>query len=371
MKKIFASHWTFIPTGIAIATLLIAFWYLNQNYLAAGKNSATAWLENPFLTFGLVLFGAFFGAYISGEFGLKAPMTFEPLALSFLGGLLAGVGAVIAAMSIHSVVLFSLAGVFTLPAFMITKGWIYIFFMVAGGALASRILVWITIKTGRLKKEIIIPIVISSKRSQQAIFLTATALFVTCVLMLLLTPVAAREKTGLISAMFILVLFGVVTERGTVCMSSMLKEWFISHSSHVWRSVLFTIMCLAALYQLGLVLDLYQPIALEEYIVNAGLLIAGSILMGFGFVLADGCFIGSLWKAAQGNVINVTGIVGILGGIGASTLASTLFFQNAEVTVSAIPNYLDVLISPQWYLFLLWVVGIILLIAFRRTRYLY
>jgi len=372
MKRILARHWSYLPTGPGLAALLIIFWFFNQSYLAPSKSTVALLLENPMLTFGLIIFGAHIGAFISGEFSIKTPMTYEPLVLSLAGGFIAGVGAVIAEMSIHSVVLFNLAGVFTLPAFMITKGWIYVAFMVLGGLVASKLLVLFILKTAPLKREVSVPEILRSRRNQRIVFYMLVALFAVSVLVVLLLPqLTYPERMGLVLAMLLLALFGLVAERGTICMSSMLKEWFISHSAYVWRSVLFTVMCLAFLYQAGLQLSLYEPIELESYVPNLSLLVIGSFLMGFGFIFADGCFIGSLWKAGQGNVINVVGIVGLLMGIGASGIGKAILVKQTSVSTSLIPNYLSSVMSPLLFLIVLWVAGILFLIVFRQKRYRY
>ena len=372
MKRILARHWSYLPTGSGLAVLLIIFWFFNQSYLAPGKGTVAQFLENPMLTFGLIIFGAYIGAFISGEFSVKVPMTFEPLVLSLAGGFIAGMGAVIAEMSIHSVVLFNLAGVLTLPAFMITKGWIYAIFMVLGGLAASRLLVLIILKTAPLKKEISVPEALRSRRNQRIMFYTTVTFFaVSLLVVLFLQESTYSEKTGLVLAMLLLVLFGLVAERGTICMSSMLKEWFISHSAYVWRSVLFTVMCLALFYQAGLELSLYEPIELEQYVPNLGLLVVGSFLMGFGFIFADGCFIGSLWKAGQGNVINLVGIIGLLMGIGGSRIGKAILVKLPIASTSLIPNYLSSEMSPLLLLTILWVAGILLLMVLKQKRYRY
>jgi len=372
MKRILVRHWSYVSAGSGLAALLIIFWFFNQSYLAPGKGMVAQFLENPIITFCLIIFGAHIGAFISGEFSIKVPMSYEPLVLSLAGGLIAGVGAVIAGMSIHSVVLFNLAGVFTLPAFMITKGWIYAVFMVLGGLAGSKLLVLILLMAAPLKKEISVPKILRSRRNQRIMFYALVVFFaVSLLVVLFLQQITYSEKTGLVLAMLLLVLFGLVAERGTICMSSMLKEWFISHSAYVWRSVLFTVMCLALLYQAGLQLSLYEPIKLEQYVPNIGLLVVGSFLMGFGFIFADGCFIGSLWKAGQGNVINLVGIIGLLIGIGASGFDKVMLVKLTGVSTSLIPNYLSSRMSHLLFLIILWVVGILLLIVLKQKRYRY
>lgn len=329
-------------------------------------------LENPILTFGLIIFGAFISAFISGEFGIKTPVTYEPLIFSFVGGILMGCGAVLAAMSVNSVVLFNLAGIFNLTAFMITKGWIYAVCMVFGGSIGAKVFTYLILKTGRLKKDFFIPEALLAEKNQRIIFFVLVSLFTLFVLAIgIFSVLILQEKISFILAIILLVLFGIIVERGTICMSSMLKEWFIARSAYVWRSVLFTIMCLAFLYQAGLKMSLYQPIEMEKHIQNLDLLIIGSFFMGFGFIFSDGCFIGSLWKAGQGNIINIGGILGMLIGIGISQLGIAQFMAVKKGVASQAPNYLNSIMSPVLFLILLWVIGILLLAAFKEKHYRY
>ncbi len=352
--------------------MLIVFWFLNQNYLSFEKGVVSSFLENPLPTFILIILGAHIGAFLFGEFSIKVPLTFEPLLLALIGGLIVGIGAVVAEMSTHSVVLFSLSGVFTLPAFMITKGWIFIVFMILGGFIGSRLLIISLLKTRRLRREIVIPQILKSTRNQRTLFYLLLAVFTISILVIFLqAQLTYAERTGLVLSMFLLVLFGFIVERGTICMSSMLKEWFISHSAYVWRSILFTVMCLALLYQLGLEMSLFEPISLEEFVANPLLLMFGSFLMGFGFVFADGCFIGSLWKAGQGNVINVFGILGLLAGIGGSEVIRNTFISRGGNSTGIISNFLNSMANPLLLLIILWVIGIMLLIVFKQKRYRY
>ena len=372
MRRILYKHWPYLPTGLSLAALLIIFWFFDQTYLGANAGRVTQILENPILTFGLIIFGAYTGAFISGEFSVKIPLNFAPLVMAVVGGFLAGVGAVIAGMSTNSVVLFNLAGVFTLSAFMITTGWIYIAFMILGGFAGARLFVWAISKIPAVKRTIPVPGVLASKSNQRITFFALLIILVISVFVVLLLPqLNISTKLGLITAVLLLMLFGFVVERGTICMSSMLKEWFISRSAYVWRSVLFTIMFLALLYQTGLQLHLYESIVVEDYVQSPGFLILGSFLMGFGFIFADGCFIGSLWKAGEGNVINVIGIFGLLGGIGTAQVVKTIFLKKMTEHSSLISNHLTTILNPVVFLIILWLLGLLLLIVLKRKRYRY
>jgi len=368
MKKRHVRHWTYATTGPALSLVLILFWAFNQNYLSQDKDPVALMLENPLVTFGLVIFGAFVSAYLCGDFDIKTPVTYEPLAYAFAGGVTMGCGAVMAAMSVHSVVLFNLAGIFNLTAFMITKGWIYAAFMALGGYAGSKVFRFLIRRTPHLKKEFFV-LALRTQKTQKILFFVLSGLFILFLLAVVFFSVLTTyEKACFVFATFLLLLFGAIVERGTVCMSSMLKEWFLARSAYVWRSVLFTIMCLALLYQIGLKFSLYQPIQLEQRVGDIGLLAAGSFLMGAGFIFADGCFIGSLWKAGQGNIINSVGILGMLMGMGASQ-AGMKGFAGIRLLESSFPNYLSSLASPIFLLIFLWGTGSLLLVIFRQTRY--
>jgi uncharacterized membrane protein YedE/YeeE len=372
MKKMLGRHWSYLPTAISLSLILILFWFFNQSYLGQNGGTIATILENPILTFGLILFGAYGGAIISGEFSVKLPLTFEPLVFAFIGGFLAGAGAVIAGMSANSVVLFNLAGVFTLTAFMVTIGWIYVAFMILGGFVGTRLLVWLIPKIPAVKREIPVPERLNSTRNHRLVFsIMSFVLTAAIVLILTIFKFSFSVKTGLIAAVLLLIVFGFVVERGTICMSSMLKEWFISKSAYVWRSVLATVMCLSLLYLVGLQLKLYDPVIVESYIKEPQLLMFGSFIMGFGFIFADGCFIGSLWKAGEGNVINIVGLFGLLMGIGLSQIVKDRFFNEAAIASGLIPNYLNTIINPLVLVIILWILGVLLLLFFKRKIYKY
>lgn len=374
MQRKIKQHWSYLVTGPALAFLLILFWYLNQNYLSAQKGPVAGLLENPLMTFGLVILGAFTSAFVCGDFDIKMPVTYEPLVFALLGGFLMGIGASLAAMSVHSVVLFNLAGIFTLTAFMIAKGWIYALFMISGGFAGSRIFVYLTLKTGGFKSDFSIPGTWRLKRNQQRAFYVSISIFISLILaVLIFSPMNIVQKGELVTAIVLLLFFGMVVERGTVCMSSMLKEWFMARAAYVWRSVLFSIMCLALLYQAGRYLAFYPAIEVEKYISNPGLLVLGSFLMGFGFIFADGCFIGSLWKIGQGNLINVAGFWGMMVSVGMMQAIARIGQVSSPGLTgqSQVINDLSLIMNPVGFLLILWGAGLFLFIIFRVKCYRY
>jgi hypothetical protein len=362
------NHWPFWITGPVLAVFLIIFWYGNQAFLAQEKNPVTVLLENPLLTFGFIFTGAFLSAMAGGEFSIKLPATVGPLAFAFTGGVVMGVGSILAAMSVHSVVLFNLAGVFTLTAFMVTKGWVYAVFMILGGWVGSKFFAYLILKNMALKHAFVLPAVLRCEKNQRIVFGSLFIVFLLFIIaVVLMAHLAAPLKSAFISAIVALVAFGVIVERGRVCMSSMVKEWFLAKNAYVWRTILFTIMCLGLVYQTGLAQGFYAPIAVEAQISHLAWLVFGSFLMGVGFVFADGCFIGSLWKSGQGNVINIVGIFGILLGTGLTQVVIKLL--PAQNAVSSLSNNMIDFISPFWFLLLLWIAGVTLFICFKPIHY--
>ncbi len=358
-------------TGPVLAFFLITFWCLNQGPFSEGKSPVTALLESPLLSFGFICMGAFISSFIAGEFSIRIPLTFEPFVYAFAGGLIMGVGAAFAAMSVHSVVLFNLAGIFILTSFMLTKGWIYVFFMIAGGFFGSWFFRLVILRTGALQRQIVLPEAMASKKNQTILFYGLTgvlALFVLAVGFFSVLP--SGQKKGFVSVVFLLVVFGIIVERGTICMSSMLKEWFLARTAYVWRNILFAVMFLALFYQLGLKTGMFFPLKTEPFVHHILWLMGGSFLMGLGFIFADGCFIGSLWKAGQGHVVNLAGILGLLLGSGVTQfILNRSFSQDNGYDFIQIPGEMGGFISPWMFLSVLWIVGMLVLFFFRSVRY--
>jgi hypothetical protein len=130
-------------------------------------------------------------------------------------------------------------------------------------------------------------------------------------------------------------------------------------------------MLLALFYYIGLSISLYEPIELEGCIKHLNLLILGSFLMGVGFIFADGCFIGTLWKIGQGNIVNISGFWGMLLGIGASKVVIERSLHPSGAGQVCISNYLQAFIPQKLFLVILWILGVLLLLVFKPKHYRY
>ena len=110
-EKIFKKGWHWAPTGIAIGILawfayvlsaaagrnyplgITGGWVAVTKYLTGGMIESLSW--EAFLVLGVII-GAFIAAKISGEFKLRTPKDAKKILTQFIGGLMMGIGAVIA-----------------------------------------------------------------------------------------------------------------------------------------------------------------------------------------------------------------------------------------------------------------------------------
>jgi len=141
-------------------------------------------------------------------------------------------------------------------------------------------------------------------------------------------------------------LFGFVVERGTICMSSMLKEWFISRSAYVWRSVLFTVMCLALLYQTGLHYTSTTRLWVENYVQAPNFWFSALFSWVSDLSLPTDVSSAVYGKPERGISLTWSGIFGLLGGIGLSQIAKTIFVKESTLSSSLIQNHLTSILSP-------------------------
>ncbi len=111
--KIFKNGWPWYTTGILVGIVNIIAWPVA--FYVAGKNYplgiSGGWLSNaqgvltgaaliPYMWFGLIVIGiivgAFVGAIIAGEFKIRAPKDGKILLQQLIGGIVMGIGAIIA-----------------------------------------------------------------------------------------------------------------------------------------------------------------------------------------------------------------------------------------------------------------------------------
>jgi hypothetical protein len=117
-----------------------------------------------------------------------------------------------------------------------------------------------------------------------------------------------------LGTLFLGIILGVVLYRGDYCMVAMLRDFYLIRDTTLLRSFVIYFLVASALFHLGGLtglLPFLPPLTLQP---PSLMTMAGGLIFGVGMVLAGGCVVGTLYKMAGGNLTNLIGFIGILGG---------------------------------------------------------
>lgn len=107
---------------------------------------------------------------------------------------------------------------------------------------------------------------------------------------------------------------GNIFYRSDYCMSGMFRDIFILRSASLLRSLFFTAsasMIFFFILRKAGTINNYPP---PSYGHTSIATITGGLIFGIGMVLAGGCVVGTLYKLAKGNIVNLAAFVGIIAG---------------------------------------------------------
>ncbi len=109
-------------------------------------------------------------------------------------------------------------------------------------------------------------------------------------------------------------ILGFVMHRSDFCVTAIFRDFFLFRDATLLRSLLLLIASSMLLFELGRQTGLIRihPFPLLGIPSLANLL--GSMLFGFGMVLAGGCVFGTLYKMGSGSVLSATAFAGLLAG---------------------------------------------------------
>lgn len=291
---------------IYVLNLVLFILFLLALYLLPAGDK-TGVLANPLITFGVVMVGANISARSKGKSKLIVPDYPFLMGQSLLGGILMGIGLNMAALPELSNVLAMVHGVFYWVSFLLPQGFVYLTGMLIGGgaALSLQKHIYPQISWGQLTPDMQNNIAKLVKPLLAGIFLVVAVFSIK-------TIFSGDISYGLISISLALSA-GFLLERNRICMGLLMKETLWTKSRATLLKVLATIIVLGVIWStLGIGAPLVNELTL--------LLLLGSFLMGFGYIMSDGCFMGSLWKAGQGNLASFLSILGIFVGAAASSV---------------------------------------------------
>lgn len=109
-------------------------------------------------------------------------------------------------------------------------------------------------------------------------------------------------------------ILGFIMHRSDFCVTAMFRDFFLFRDATLLRSLVLLIASSMLLFELGRLTGLlrFYPFPILGIPSFANLL--GSMLFGFGMVLAGGCVFGTLYKMGSGSVLSAVAFIGLLAG---------------------------------------------------------
>lgn len=253
-------------------------------------------LANPFVVFGLIGLGAYFSALIGKRFQVTLPRHRLNLSLALAGGILMGTGLSLAKLPELGNVLAMVNGVFYWNSFAMSQGFMYFAGMLLGGVLAAGLQ-----KTlyPRLKLK---PLIHSKEVETGSRYLLAF-LGAMSVITVFYGFRSYNWFPGILGIGLALAC-GFLLERNRICMALIMMELYFTRSRRNLAKVLGVVVFLYISWRIWVISG---PVKQD---LNWSTLL-GAVLMGFGFMLAEGCFLGSLWKVGQGNILSLITLLGL------------------------------------------------------------
>ena len=306
---LFGRPWSIWGSAVLVATVnvfLFAFdrpwtasdgmrnwgdWVLTGLGIVRRPDLLAPWLYSGSLLNGGVLLGGLVAALLSSEFAIRLPPRGE-LAKGAIGGLLMGVGAVLAFGC-------NIGGFFSATSALSLAGLAMMLGLGAGAILGLRYLVWETEHRPRWSsgagRVYLAP---SHARASRQPWVGALLL-----VLLLATPAVYSRAGYVAQGVFLLfgVAFGVIFQRSRFCLVRAFREPFMTGDAEHTRAAALALTISTLGFAILKFTDLKDK---SEWVfpdAGAGAL-AGGLAFGVGMTLAGGCGAGSIWRAGEGQV---------------------------------------------------------------------
>ena len=306
---LFARPWSIWGSAVLVATVnvfLFAFdrpwtasdgmrnwgdWVLTGLGIVRRPDLLAPWLYSGSLLNGGVLLGGLVAALLSSEFAIRLPPRGE-LAKGAIGGLLMGVGAVLAFGC-------NIGGFFSATSALSLAGLAMMLGLGAGAVLGLRYLVWETEHRPRWSsgagRVYLAP---SDARASRQPWVGALLL-----VLLLATPAVYSRAGYVAQGVFLLfgVAFGVIFQRSRFCLVRAFREPFMTGDAEHTRAAALALVISTLGFAILKFTDLKDKSEWVFPAAGAGAL-AGGLAFGAGMTLAGGCGAGSIWRAGEGQV---------------------------------------------------------------------
>jgi len=306
---LFGRPWSIWGSAVLVATVnvfLFAFdrpwtasdgmrnwgdWVLTGLGIVRRPDLLVPWLYSGSLLNGGVLLGGLVAALLSSEFAIRLPPRGE-LAKGAIGGLLMGVGAVLAFGC-------NIGGFFSATSALSLAGLAMMLGLGVGAVLGLRYLVWETEHRPKWSsgagRVYLAP---SDARASRQPWLGALLL-----VLLLATPAVYSRAGYVAQGVFLLfgVAFGVIFQRSRFCLVRAFREPFMTGDAEHTRAAALALVISTLGFAILKFTDLKDKSEWVFPAAGAGAL-AGGLAFGVGMTLAGGCGAGSIWRAGEGQV---------------------------------------------------------------------
>ena len=306
---LFGRPWSIWGSAVLVATVnvfLFAFdrpwtasdgmrnwgdWVLTGLGIVRRPDLLVPWLYSGSLLNGGVLLGGLVAALLSSEFAIRLPPRGE-LAKGAIGGLLMGVGAVLAFGC-------NIGGFFSATSALSLAGLAMMLGLGVGAVLGLRYLVWETEHRPKWSsgagRVYLAP---SDARASRQPWVGALLL-----VLLLATPAVYSRAGYVAQGVFLLfgVAFGVIFQRSRFCLVRAFREPFMTGDAEHTRAAALALVISTLGFAILKFTDLKDKSEWVFPAAGAGAL-AGGLAFGVGMTLAGGCGAGSIWRAGEGQV---------------------------------------------------------------------
>ncbi|MFC2014448.1 YeeE/YedE thiosulfate transporter family protein [Chloroflexota bacterium] len=327
----YASVW-FIYGGFNLA----GSWLISFTGITPAANLVNPLTNTGFVHDGAIILGAFISCLMASSFRIRMPRRKIRLAEGFIGGLIMGVGAMLAPGC-------NIGGFFSAIASFSLSGFVMLFAL-AGGAYSG-----VLIARWRLKREIRSGTLATYERKvlpAQGPHSFAWKQPIIGLLVLLVSLALFEVALGYDSKLGVFLMFGLVfgfiLQRTGFCFTASFRDMFTSGDGRLARGVIVAIGVAMLGFSILQGTGIRQPFVLP---VGWHTLVGGYIF-GLGMVIAGGCASGTLFRIGEGSIQLLFALPGgMLGAALFSTLLKAVNFQYGS------PIWLVDTLGWHWALF--------------------
>jgi len=321
-RKIFGKHWPPWLGGLLLGLVgfamfaYVSAWYIYDGFTVSGDivinaigiEPAYGEPETPWDSYGWVhvvaiIAGALASCLLASDFRIRIPTRRIRLVEGFVGGVIMGVGAMLAPGC-------NIGGYFSAIASLSASGFVMVFALGSGaytGVLIARWRLERELAAGMIKAQIRLPTTKSAEKKEPsrdlqplmglgvlAFSLIAYFIFIT------------SDRITLGAYLLFGLVFGVILQRAGFCVTASFRELFTTGGGGLARGMIIAMV----VAMLGFSIIIERGFR-GAYVLPLGWrTFAGGYIFGLGMVIAGGCATGTLFRIGEGNVQLMLAFVG-------------------------------------------------------------